>query len=59
VVEDGQIKLPPGLQLPDGLKVRVSWDDEEVTTAPYDREPLTQEDVQAELQWATGRRFRG
>lgn len=60
VVADGQIKLPEGLKLPDGLIVRIVWDlDDLPPQQPYDREMLTEEDVRADLQWATGKRFRG
>jgi len=60
VVENGRIKLPPVVHLPDGLAVRVVWDEQdEPATKPYDREGLTEEDVNAELQWATGKRFSG
>jgi predicted DNA-binding antitoxin AbrB/MazE fold protein len=59
VVENGYIKLPPDVHLPDGLKVRVIWEGIEAREVPpYDREMLTEEDVQAELRWATGERFR-
>jgi predicted DNA-binding antitoxin AbrB/MazE fold protein len=58
VVENGQIKLPPGIQLPEGMKVRVAWDPEDAPiAAPYDRQALTEEDVRSDLTWATGRRF--
>lgn len=58
IVENGQIKLPPIVHLPDGFIVRVIWDEQnEPTVKPYDRESLTEEDVNAELQWATGKRF--
>lgn len=59
VVEKGQIKLPPDVRLPDGLKVLVIWgEDDEHLAVPYDRKPLTEEDVSAELHWATGDHFR-
>ena len=57
IVENGQIKLPPGVCLSDGLTVRVSWDEHESQTTAYDREMLTEEDVKADLYWATGQRF--
>ena len=58
IVENGQVKLPPVVHLPDGLAVRVVWDERDETSAKsYDRESLTDEDVNAELQWATGNRF--
>ena len=58
VVDNGQIILPPIMHLPDGLRVRVIWDDLNESASPlYDREKLTEEDLAAELQWATGTRF--
>jgi hypothetical protein len=58
IVENGQVKLPPVVHLPDGLTVRVVWDEQDETSVkPYDRESLSEEDVNAELQWATGKRF--
>jgi hypothetical protein len=58
VVEDGQIKLPAGLRLPDGLRVKIVWDTTEAVLAPYDREMLTEEDIQADLEWAKTNWFR-
>ncbi|MBI4553078.1 MAG: hypothetical protein HY710_12510 [Candidatus Latescibacteria bacterium] len=58
IVENGQIKLPPVVHLPDGLTVKVVWDEQDERTAkPYDRDSLTEEEIHAELQWATGKRF--
>ena len=58
VVEKGMVKLPSAVHLPDGLRVKVVWDEQgETDVKPYDRAPLTQEDVDADLQWATGKRF--
>jgi hypothetical protein len=57
VVENGKIKLPPGVCLPDGLTVRVSWDERDLQAPAYDREMLTEEDVKADLRWATGKHF--
>ena len=58
IVENGQVRLPVEMHLPDGLTVRVVWDEQDESTAkPYDRESLTEEDVNTELQWATGKRF--
>ncbi len=54
VVKNGTVKLPPSVQLPEGLAVKIVWDDE---SPPYDREELTGEDINKELQWATGKRF--
>lgn len=49
VVEGGSIRLPPDIQLPEGTTVRVSWND----AGPYDRQPLTEGEVRADLAWAT------
>ena len=58
VVEDGQIKLPPNIRLPDGLEVRVIWDEgDDKKRTPFDRDVLTEEEVKADLDWATGARF--
>jgi len=58
IVEKGRIKLPPVVHLPDGLTVKVVWDEQDEPAAkPYDREGLTEEDLNAELQWATGKRY--
>lgn len=55
VVEHGSVKLPPGVQLPEGTPVRVSWDaiGPAPDGGPYDRRALTEEDVRADLAWAT------
>ena len=53
VVEGEHIRLPEGVRLPDGLRVRVVWRDDD-TGGPYDREPLTSEDVEADIAWAHG-----
>jgi hypothetical protein len=54
VVERGTVKLPPDVQLPDGTTVRVSWNEAEAAPKkPYDRQPLTEDDVRADLAWAT------
>ncbi|MFT5368992.1 MAG: hypothetical protein ACI8V2_003966 [Candidatus Latescibacterota bacterium] len=58
VVEKCLVKLPPAVHLPDGLTVKVVWDEQsEKMVKPYDRELLTDEDLDADLQWATGKRF--
>ena len=54
VVENGTIKLPSSVRLPEGLAVKIVWDDE---TPPYDRDELTGEDISKDLEWATGERF--
>jgi predicted DNA-binding antitoxin AbrB/MazE fold protein len=59
-VENGRIKLLSEVELPEGMKVRVIWDERtEAEMRPYEREELTEEDVHKELMWATGRKFRG
>jgi hypothetical protein len=55
VVENGQIRLPPGVHLPEGVTVRVILEDEESAVNPYDRDELTEEHVRAELDWAMGK----
>jgi hypothetical protein len=57
-VENGRIILPDTVRLPDGTRVKITWDqDTGSTVGPYEREPLTAEDIEADLRWATGRRF--
>lgn len=57
VVEKGQVKLPPSVQIPEGATVRVLWDETDLPRSAIEREPLSAEDVQAEIRWATGQRF--
>ncbi len=53
VVERGGIKLPPNIQLPEGTQVRISWEEAESSSVmPYDRQPLTEDDVRADIDWA-------
>lgn len=54
VVKDGRIELPSTVKLPEGAHVRVILDGDE---APYEREPVSEESVAADLVWATGKRF--
>ena len=56
IVEKGAIKVPPSVRLPEGATVRVLWEEEQ-ELKPLEREPLTAEDVAADIRWATGRRF--
>lgn len=56
-VEKGQIKLPPSVSLPDGTKVLVAWEEPSDNTPPIEREPLTEEDVMADVRWASGKQF--
>jgi hypothetical protein len=60
IVEKGAVKLPETVHLPDGLEVRVVWDDS-ATAVPgpaMEREPLSREDVEKDVAWATGNRFK-
>ncbi|MBI3910599.1 MAG: hypothetical protein HY320_06665 [Armatimonadetes bacterium] len=57
IVEGGRIVLPPEAQIPDGARVRIIWDEEKETGRPYEREPLAEEEVRADLEWATGTQF--
>lgn len=57
IVIHGQVLLPPSVKIPDGTAVRVLWSEGEESTRPYDREVLEAEDVEADLTWATGKRF--
>ena len=50
VVENGTVKLLFSVQLPEGLAVKIVWDDESTS---YDREELIGEDISKELQWPT------
>jgi hypothetical protein len=56
VVENGQIVLPEAMPLPNGSIVQISWD-EQMTATPLEKEPWTEEDLQADLDWANGKRF--
>lgn len=59
-VENGVVKLPASVSLPDGSRVRVLWDEESVESRkPLEREPLEKEEVDLDIQWARGRRFEG
>lgn len=57
VVRDGRIELPRADRPPEGAAVRVLWDDAALTDAPYEREALTDDDVQADIEWARKRPF--
>lgn len=56
IVEKGQIKLPETVFLPEGSVVQIIWD-EENTSSPLESEPWTEEELKADLAWATGKRF--
>ena len=58
VVEGGRITLEGGVVLPEGARVVVEWNDEVSTPRPFlEREPLTEDDVRHDIEWATGRRW--
>jgi len=58
IVEKGTILLPADQHLPDGMKVRIVWEETDaVRLRPYDRKPLTEAEVKRDLEWATGKRF--
>lgn len=61
VVEGGRVRLPADVTLPEGQEVRVEWEDEPARYGPpLEREPLTLEDVQHDIEWArTWQRDRG
>ena len=60
VVEKGKVALPPGVHLADGVKVRVVVQEARTAEAqPYDREPLDEAEIRADIEWATGKRFAG
>jgi hypothetical protein len=55
IIEHGLVRLPEKASLPEGAHVRVVY---EPPTEPFDREPLLEEDVLADIAWARGDRFR-
>ncbi len=51
--------LPPTVQLPEGCQVRIILEEENTgCVKPYEREPLSEASVLADIEWATGSRFR-
>ena len=58
IVEHGKVKLPRGVVLPDGTPVKISWQEAGAAEPPLEREALTEDDVAADVAWATGKRFR-
>jgi hypothetical protein len=56
IVEDGVVRLPPQATLPEGARVRVVY--EPAADQPFDREPVSETDVLADIAWARGDRFR-
>jgi hypothetical protein len=59
IVKNGQIEIPADLHLPEGAKVRLIWGETDPKFLPYDREELSEEEVRADVDWATGRHFPG
>ncbi len=59
IVERGQIKLPPSIHLSEGQSVRVLLDGLESSSLlpPLEDEEWTEEEIQHELDWATGTQF--
>ncbi len=55
-VQKGTIKVHPSVHLPEGATVRILWEDEP-TPKPLEREALTDDDVTADIRWATGKQF--
>lgn len=53
IVENGRITLPASVHLPDGVRVRVIFEE----PLPFEREPLDEAEVAADLAWADGKRF--
>ncbi len=60
VVEQGRIKLPESIHLSEGQSVRVllegAWDSDK-PLPPLEDEEWTEEEMQHELAWATGKQF--
>jgi len=53
VVQGGRVQLPDGVELPEGQPVVVEWEEEWARWGPpLEREPLTLEDLQHDLEWA-------
>jgi hypothetical protein len=55
-VVKGVIQLPPAVHVPEGVTVKILWEEEQ-EPKPVEREPLADEDVKADILWATGKRF--
>ncbi len=57
VVEKGSVTLPCDVHIREGTTVRISWEDDELAVSkPYDRRPLTEADVRADIAWAVRER---
>ena len=58
VIRDGKVVLPASVNLPEGAKVRVVLDvPQDASALPFEREPLTWEDIEIDLQAAKRLRF--
>ena len=58
VVKDGKVELPASVHLPEGAEVRVIVAPEALAGAqPFEREPVGETSVLADIAWATGHRF--
>lgn len=58
VVKDGKVELPASVHLPEGAAVRVIVESDGSETAkPFETEPVGDDSVLADIEWATGRRF--
>ena len=55
IVEKGSVKVPPSVRLPEGATVRILWEEEQ-EFRPLEPEPLSEEEVEADVRWATGKR---
>ena len=49
VVEDGRIVVPTALKLPNGTRVRLSWDEDANHLAPLEDEEWTLEELRLEI----------
>lgn len=59
VVKDGCVILPPTVHLPEGCQVRIILEEENRgCVGPYEREALGEASVLADIEWATGNRFK-
>jgi len=56
-VVKGAIKVPPSVRLPEGATVRIIWEEDQ-EPKPLERETLSEEEVAADLRWATGKNFK-
>jgi hypothetical protein len=58
VVEEGRVTLPDDVRLPEGAQVIVEWDEAGLQQRPFlEGDPLTEEDVRHDINWATGDRW--